>query len=110
MDMIECLYGREVKGIPLITLPTLLDDPSNYMLKAGALFVNYNDKIIPLGCIKDLYTDIYTGKKISYPKISNACLFIRGELGIECLSQDCITCHKKASLKAFENKLKLLKK
>lgn len=110
MDMIEFLYGRTIKGIPLISVPMFLSDPDNYIFKAGSLFVKYEGKIIPLGCIKDIYSDPNTGKKLSIPKISNPCLNVMSALDITCSSQDCVNCHKKAAEKAFNNTLKLLKK
>lgn len=109
MDMIDMLYGRTVKGIPLISVPMLLEDIDNCIFRAGSLFIKYNNKIIPFGCIKDLYLDPKIGKKLNVPKISNACLNVRTALNISCNSQDCINCHKVASEKAFCNELKLIK-
>lgn len=109
MDMIDFLYKRNIKGVPLIIMNTIFEDPENYIFKAGNLFVKYNNKIIPLGCIKDIYADPNTGKKASFPKISNPCLNIMSIFNVNCSTLDCINCHKQLASKAFSNEIKLLK-
>lgn len=110
MDMIDYIYGKTIKGIPLFSIPTLLEDNDNCIFKAGAFFIKYNDKIIPFGCIKDIYADPNTGKKVSVPKISNPCLYIKTAFNIQCINNDCVSCHKIAADKAINDKLILLKK
>lgn len=110
MDMIDYLYGRTVKGIPLVSIPDLLSDESTYMFRAGSLFIKDESKVVPLGCVKEIYADPQTGRKLSVPKISNPCLNIHKAFGIECTSQDCVTCHKLAAERGLEDKLILLKK
>lgn len=110
MDMIEYLYGRTVKGIPLVSIPDILNDNNNYMFRAGNLFIKDGSKLVPMGCVKEIYADPETDRKLSIPKISNPCLNINKALGYQCSSQDCVTCHKLAAEKAIDDKLKLLKK
>lgn len=109
MNIIQ-FYTRTIKNIDILQLLDHIKNKEYKEFPYGGIAITRNDKVVTIPCIREIFKDPISGRKLAKPNMSNPCFGIRNKLGFTGSCTSCSKCIEESIYKIIDNELEMLEK